>query len=171
MAPPQPARRTSRALLAAVALVIVAAIVMWFVTRPPKPAPVATPGGLVAGAGLLDGPDARVARAHRVPEEIGVEFGRGAQQLAAAQGAAGEGFELALERVLALARREARTGSGVAGQQEAADDRRRDGRECERSDEPGRGEEWEHTPFSACRGCFLNGGRERVHEAAHLIAR
>ena len=59
MAPPQPARRTSRALLAAVALVIVAAIVMWFVTRPPKPAPVAAPSGLVAGAGLLDGPDAR----------------------------------------------------------------------------------------------------------------
>ena len=59
MAPPAPARRTSRALVAAIVLVIVAAIVMWFVTRPPKPAPVAPTSALPAGAALLDGPDAR----------------------------------------------------------------------------------------------------------------
>lgn len=59
MAPPAPARRTSRALVAAVLLVIAAVIVMWFVTRPAKPAKVTPPGGLLAGAGLLEGPDAR----------------------------------------------------------------------------------------------------------------
>ena len=59
MATPPPARRTSRALVTAVVLVIAAAIVMWFVTRPPKPAAVAPPNNLLAGAGLLDGPDAR----------------------------------------------------------------------------------------------------------------
>ena len=58
---PPPARRTSRALVAAALLVVAAGIVMWFVTRPPRPAAVTPANGIssLAGAGLLEGPDAR----------------------------------------------------------------------------------------------------------------